>query len=58
MAKAEDVAQKDIVEAAVVAFYNAWQNGQINLEEMKTPARSLKVLWALNIPDDFSFFAE
>lgn len=56
MAQQEDVSQTDIVEAAVVVFYNAWRAGKVDLGEMREPARSLKALWKLNVPDEFSFF--
>lgn len=54
IAGAEDVAQADIVEAAVVALYNAWQAGKVDFHELKTPARSLRVSWKLVVPDDFA----
>ena len=58
MAIAEDVSQADIVETAIVAFYNAWQTEKIDLHELKTPTRSLKATWKLEIPDDFGLFSE
>lgn len=58
MAQTEEVSQGDIVEAAVVAFYNAWQAGRISLAELKENTRSLKATWRLNVPDDFTFFSE
>ncbi len=53
IASHEDVSQTDIAEAAIVAFYNAWQKGEINLDSFKSPARSLKVSWKLAIPNEF-----
>lgn len=58
IASQEDVSQTDIVEAAVVALYNAWRSGKVDLEELKSPARSLKVSWKLNILDEFGFFSD
>ncbi len=58
MAEAEDVSQADIVEAAIVALYNAWQAAQVELYEFKSPTRSLKATWKLEIPDDFAPFSE
>jgi hypothetical protein len=57
IAQAEDVSQADIVETAIVAFYNAWQSNKIDLHEFKAPTRSLKAIWKLEIPDDFEFFS-
>lgn len=53
IAAEEDVSQTDIVEAAIVAFYNAWQAGQIDLSELKVTTKSLRVSWRLEIPDNF-----
>jgi hypothetical protein len=53
MAEAEDVSQTDIVEAAVVALYSAWQAGQVDFSGLKTPAKSLRFSWHLEIPDIF-----
>ena len=58
MAQAEDVSQADIVETAIVAFYNAWQTERVDLHELKAPTRSLKATWKLEIPDDFGLFSE
>ena len=58
MAETEEISQGDIVEAAVVAFYNAWKDGQVTLEDLKGPTRSLKAMWKLAVPDDFTFFSE
>lgn len=52
MADAEDVAKSDIVEAAVVTFYNAWKERKVSLNDLKEPTRSLRVMWKLKIPDD------
>lgn len=57
MAEAEDISQADVVELAVVALYNAWQAGVIDLQDMKTPARSLRVASKLVVPDDFAPFS-
>ena len=57
MAQTEDVSQGDIVEAAIVAFYEAWQAGKVDLTDMKQITRSLKATWKLAIPDDFSIFS-
>lgn len=53
MAEAEDVSQTDIIEAAIVALYNAWQVNRVNLSGLKTPAKSLRFSWHLEIPDNF-----
>lgn len=53
MAESEDVSQTDIIEAAVVAFYNAWQANRVDLSGLKTPAKSLRFSWHLEIPDNF-----
>jgi hypothetical protein len=58
IASDEDLTQGSIVEAAIVAFYNAWKAGKVNLENMKTPARSLKATWELRVPDEFGFFSD
>ena len=58
MAQAEEVSQADIVESAIVAFYNAWQDNQDDLHPLKAPTRSLKAIWKLEIPDDFQLFSE
>jgi hypothetical protein len=58
MAQAEEVSQADIVESAIVAFYNAWQDNQVDLHPLKAPTRSLKAIWKLEIPDDFQLFSE
>lgn len=58
MADTEEVSQTDIVEAAVLAFYNAWKTGKLRLDDYKTAARSLRALWKLDLPDEFSFFSE
>ena len=57
MAESEEISQGDIVEAAVVTFYNAWKDGQVTLEDLKEPTRSLKAMWKLAVPDDFTFFS-
>lgn len=49
----EDVSLTDIVEAAVVVFYNAYQDGAVDLADMKKNTRSLKVSSKLEVPDDF-----
>lgn len=56
MAEAEDVSKTDIAEAAIVAFYNAWKAGKVDLSGLKTPAKSLRFSWHLEIPDELSFF--
>lgn len=53
MAETEDVSQTDIVEAAVVALYNAWKGGRVDFEPMKTGAKSLRVTWHLEVEDTF-----
>lgn len=53
MAEAEDVSQTDIVEAAIVALYNAWEAGRVDLEALKVPAKSLKATWHLEVNDKF-----
>lgn len=58
IAGSESVSQTDIVEIAVVAFYNAWKAGRIDLDDLKGATKSLRVLWKLDIPDKFSFFSE
>lgn len=55
MAQAEDVSQADIVEAGIVALYNAWQAGKVDLESLKGFAKSLRVTHKLEVPDDFYF---
>ena len=54
IAQQEDVAKSDIAEAAIVAFYNAWRAGKVDLEDLKKPARSLRVLWKISVPDEFN----
>lgn len=54
MAETEDVAQSDVVEAAIVVLYNAWQAGQLDFHDLKTHARSLHVAWKLQVPDDLA----
>lgn len=56
MAVSEDVSQTDIAEAAIVAFYNAWKAGRVDLSGLKSPAKSLRFSWHLEIPDELSFF--
>lgn len=58
MAQTEEVAKSDIVEAAIVAFYNAWKAGQVDLVDLKEPTRSLRAIYKLTIPSEFSFFSE
>ncbi len=58
MAAEENVSQADIAEAAIVMFYNAWRSGKVDLEDLREPARSLKVLWKLQVPDDFESFSD
>jgi hypothetical protein len=58
MAGAEDVSQSDIVEAAIVAFYNAWAGGKVDLAGLKKPARSLKATWKIAVPDEFELSEE
>lgn len=53
MAEEEDVSQTDIVEVAAVILHNLRKAGKIDLEALKVAARSLKVTWHLEIPDDF-----
>jgi hypothetical protein len=53
MAEAENVAQSDIIEAAIVLLHNARQAGLVDLHDLKRPARSLKADWKLEIPDEF-----
>jgi hypothetical protein len=53
MAEVEDVSQSDIVEAAIVALYNAWKAETVDLEPLKKPTRSLKAGSALVVPEDF-----
>ncbi len=52
MAGAEEVSQADMVELAIVGLYNAWRAGKVDVSGMKSPARSLRVLWKLTIPDE------
>jgi hypothetical protein len=49
MATAEDVAQSDIVEVALIFFHRAYAAGQIDLFPLKEPARSLKCSWKLDL---------
>lgn len=56
IAEAEDVSKTDIAEAAIVAFYNAWKAGRVDLSGLKLPAKSLRFSWHLEIPDELSFF--
>lgn len=56
MATAEDVSQTDIVEVAIVAFYNAWKAGRFDLDDLKSATKSLRVLWKIDVPDKFGFF--
>jgi hypothetical protein len=58
MATAEEVSQTDIVEAAVVAFYNVWRAGKLDLDDLKSATKSLRVLWKLDVPDKFGFFSD
>jgi hypothetical protein len=53
MAEAEDVSQTDIIEAAIIALYNTWKAGQLDFSGLKTPAKSLRFSWSLQIPDNF-----
>lgn len=53
MAAAEDCSQTDIVEAAIVALYNVWQSGRVDLAGLKVPTKSLRFSWHLEIPDNF-----
>lgn len=53
IAKKEGVHYADIVEAAIVAFANAYTAGQVDLDPFKVPAISLKASLTLEIPDNF-----
>lgn len=53
MADAEDVSQTDIIEAAIVALYNAWKAGRVDFGPIKTGAKSLRVTWHLEVEDTF-----
>lgn len=57
IAESEDVSQTDIIEAAIVALYNAWQANRVDFSGLKAPTRSLRFSWHLEIPDNF-FLAE
>lgn len=53
MAEAEDVSQTDIVEAAIVALYNAWKADRVDFGSIKTGAKSLRATWHLEVEDNF-----
>jgi hypothetical protein len=55
IAEEEDVSQTDIVEAALVLLANARKAGKIDLSRLKTPIKSLRFSWHLEVPDDFFF---
>lgn len=61
MARAEQLTKADVVEAAIVAFYNAWQAGRVDLEDLKVISYSQKQPWRstvrLDLPDDFALFS-
>ena len=57
IAEAEDVGQADIVHAAIVALHNAYQAGKVDFHAMREPARSIRVLWKLSVPEDFGTFS-
>lgn len=58
IAKKEEVHYYDIVEAAIVAFANAYEAGQVDLSPYKKSATSLKAANTLEIPPDFYFSSE
>jgi hypothetical protein len=58
IAKAEQTGQGDIIEAAIVAFYNAWQAGKVELEPYKSVHASLKSPFKTIVPDEFDLFSD
>lgn len=57
IAEGEGVVIGDIVEAALLAFCNAYDAGKIDLQDYRIPTRSLKADWKLELPENFSFFS-
>jgi hypothetical protein len=57
IAATEEVSQSNIVEAAILAFYNAYKAGKVDLYKFKEiHGQSLKVAYRLELPDDFNLF--
>jgi hypothetical protein len=57
IAKIEEVSQSNIVEAAILAFYNAYKAGKVDLYQYREiHGQSLKVAYRLELPDDFNIF--
>ena len=54
--EAESASPSGLVEAAIVALYNAWQAGRFSVEDYREPARSLRVDWNVIVPDEFQLF--
>ena len=57
-AATEDCSISDVAEAAIRAFLAEWDAGRVDLHPFKTPARSLKALWKLELPGDYRPFSD
>ncbi len=53
-----EVPKNDIVEAAIVLLYNAWQQNPEILEALKVPSRIPAFEYRLAVPDEFGFFSD
>jgi len=62
IAKAENLAQPEIIEFAVDLLHHLWEGKRINLDQFKTVAYSDKQVWRgrnkLVLPEDFELFSE
>ncbi len=62
IARAEQLAQPEVVEFAVDLLYRLWKDGKIDLDQFKTVIYSDKQVWRgrnkLVLPDEFELFSE
>jgi len=52
IASTESVARSDIAELALREFVHRYKAGGVNLEPYKQPAKSLRVIYKLALPDE------
>lgn len=57
IAEESEIALKDLAEAALRGFVNGYRDGRIDLSDFLVRARSLKAMYELELPDDFSLFS-
>ena len=56
IAAAEGIAKSDVVELAIQLVWEAYRAGLIDFYRLRRPARSLRVEWKIDVPEDIGLF--